>query len=148
MYTICPPLRLLHLLLRQVLWNTLIGAVSLGGKNNQQVQTAIAKQVKRYQKLLEAFSGSARLEAALMVHIQVTAEGFQAVSTKVLHPNCQGAHQVPAPMRHARLVVASSLIVAANNKYSVINCARQEPRGQSFNVLLVHRCIATRTRSC
>lgn len=55
----------------KVLWNVLIGAVPLGGKNHQQIQTAVAKQVKRYQKLLEAFSGSARLEAALMVHIQV-----------------------------------------------------------------------------
>lgn len=65
--------------LRQVLWNTLIGAVSLSGKNNQQIQTAIAKQVKRYQKLLEAFSGSARLEAALMVHIQVLPSLYSSV---------------------------------------------------------------------
>lgn len=83
----------------QVLWNTLIGAVPLSGKNNQQIQGAITKQVKKYQKLLEAFSGSARLEAALMIHIQVRA----------CMPTCGGpaafrrARGSPSQGRHSRL---------------------------------------------
>ena len=70
----------------------LIGAVPLGGKNHQQIQTAVAKQVKRYQKLLEAFSGSARLEAALMVHIQVP--------PPINRSNCWPLSSIPAC--HAR----------------------------------------------
>ena len=51
----------------------LIEAIPTVGKNTQQVRAAIQKQVKAYEKLLNAFCGSARVEASLIVHVQVRA---------------------------------------------------------------------------
>ena len=55
----------------QVLWNTLIGVIPLGGKNSQQIQGAVQKQIKTYQKLMEAFTSTSRAEQALINHVQV-----------------------------------------------------------------------------
>lgn len=55
----------------QVIWTVLIEAIPTVGKNTQQVRAAIQKQVKAYEKLLNAFCGSARVEASLIVHVQV-----------------------------------------------------------------------------
>ena len=57
----------------QVIWTVLIEAIPTVGKNTQQVRAAIQKQVKAYEKLLNAFCGSARVEASLIVHVQVRA---------------------------------------------------------------------------
>ena len=57
----------------QVIWTVLIEAIPTVGKNTQQVRAAIQKQVKAYEKLLKAFCGSARVEASLIVHVQVRA---------------------------------------------------------------------------
>ncbi len=54
----------------QVMWNTLISVIPLSNKSHSQIQKAIAGQVKKYQKLLDSFCGSVKLESALMVHIQ------------------------------------------------------------------------------
>ncbi len=54
----------------QVLWNTLIGVIPLGGKNSQQIQGAVQKQIKTYQKLMEAFTSTSRAEQALINHVQ------------------------------------------------------------------------------
>jgi hypothetical protein len=56
---------------RQVLWKTLIEALPLSGKNPNQIRTAISKQMSKYQKLLTSFCTTARLEAALLVDVQV-----------------------------------------------------------------------------
>ncbi|CAL5222709.1 g5112 [Coccomyxa viridis] len=55
----------------KVIWTVLIEAIPTVGKNTQQVRAAIQKQVKAYEKLLNAFCGSARVEASLIVHVQV-----------------------------------------------------------------------------
>ena len=49
-----------------------ISAVPTVGKNNQQIMAAMSKQVKQYHKLFDKYCGSARLEAVLLVHIQVS----------------------------------------------------------------------------
>ena len=49
----------------------LVEAIPTVGKNTQQIKGAILKQVKAYEKLLNAFCGSARVEASLVVHLQV-----------------------------------------------------------------------------
>ena len=49
----------------------LVEAIPTVGKNTQQIRAAILKQVKAYEKLLNAFCGSARVEASLIVHVQV-----------------------------------------------------------------------------
>ena len=54
-----------------MLWNTLIGVIPLGGKNAQQIQGAVQKQIKTYQKLMEAFTSTSRAEQALINHVQV-----------------------------------------------------------------------------
>lgn len=41
------------------------------GKNTQQIRGAISKQLKTYNKLLNQFCASARVEAVLINHIQV-----------------------------------------------------------------------------
>lgn len=56
----------------QVVWTVLIEAVPTTGKNAAQIKAAILKQVKAYKSLLSTFCSSARVEAALMVHVQVT----------------------------------------------------------------------------
>lgn len=55
----------------KVAWVSLMDALSLTGKNPQQVQFIVLKQVKTWHKLLAVVAHSARLEAALMVEIQV-----------------------------------------------------------------------------
>lgn len=55
----------------QVIWTVLIEAVPTTGKNAAQIRAAILKQVKAYKPLLATFCTSARVEAALMVHVQV-----------------------------------------------------------------------------
>ena len=55
----------------QVVWTVIMDAVPTGGKNGQQIVSAVAKQVKTYSKLLNAFSNTGRAEAALLVHMQV-----------------------------------------------------------------------------
>lgn len=57
----------------QVVWTVLVEAIPTVGKNTQQIKAAILKQVKAYEKLLNAFCGSARVEASLIVHVQVCA---------------------------------------------------------------------------
>lgn len=52
------------------MWNTLISVIPLSNKSHSQIQKAIAGQVKKYQKLLDSFCGSVKLESALMAHIQ------------------------------------------------------------------------------
>ena len=49
----------------------LVEAIPTVGKNTQQIRGAILKQVKAYVTLLAAFCGSARVEASLIVHVQV-----------------------------------------------------------------------------
>mmetsp|Transcript_4435 Transcript_4435/g.10718 ORF Transcript_4435/g.10718 Transcript_4435/m.10718 type:complete len:422 (-) Transcript_4435:199-1464(-) len=56
----------------KVVWGSLMKALNLTGKNQQQVQFMVLKQVKTWQKLIGAVANSARLEAALMVEIQVS----------------------------------------------------------------------------
>ena len=58
-------------LILQVVWTVLLDAVPTGGKNGQQIVSAVAKQIKTYVKLLNAFSTTGRAEAALLVHMQV-----------------------------------------------------------------------------
>ena len=53
----------------------LVEAIPTVGKNTQQIKGAILKQVKAYEKLLNAFCGSARVEASLIVHLQVRCPG-------------------------------------------------------------------------
>ncbi|KAK9908637.1 hypothetical protein WJX75_000787 [Coccomyxa subellipsoidea] len=55
----------------KVVWTVLIEAVPTTGKNAAQIKAAILKQVKAYKSLLSTFCSSARVEAALMVHVQV-----------------------------------------------------------------------------
>jgi len=55
----------------KVVWDALMGAHNLTGKNQQQVQFMLLKTVKTHHKLLEAVAHTARLEASLMVEIQV-----------------------------------------------------------------------------
>ena len=50
-----------------------ISAVPTVGKNNQQILSAMIKQIKQYKKLINTYCSSARLEAALLVHVQVSA---------------------------------------------------------------------------
>jgi hypothetical protein len=130
----------------QVLWNTLIGAVPLGGKNHQQIQTAVAKQVKKYQKLLEAFSGSARLEAALMVHIQV-------------HLQTSDQQLAAAQQLHAHPQQACLCAPQSPSSYSILTdhyCegTKQPAQGDKYvfypNLFwwCEGRCTAMRTRSC
>ena len=47
--------------------------IPLGGKNAQQIQGAVQKQIKTYQKLMEAFTKTARAEQALINHVQARA---------------------------------------------------------------------------
>ncbi len=56
----------------QVIWTVLIEDIPTVGKNTQQIRGAIVKQVKQYSKLLNQFCGSARVEAVLINHIQVS----------------------------------------------------------------------------
>mmetsp|Transcript_28976 Transcript_28976/g.81615 ORF Transcript_28976/g.81615 Transcript_28976/m.81615 type:complete len:421 (-) Transcript_28976:224-1486(-) len=56
----------------KVVWSSLMETLSLTGKNHQQVQFMVLKQVKVWSKLLGAVATSARVEAALMVEIQVS----------------------------------------------------------------------------
>jgi len=55
----------------KVVWNSLMDSLQLTGKNQQQVQFMVLKHVKAWHKLLATVASSARLEAALMVEIQV-----------------------------------------------------------------------------
>ena len=55
----------------QVVWTVLVEAIPTVGKNTQQIKSAILKQVKAYEKLLNAFCSSARVEGSLIVHLQV-----------------------------------------------------------------------------
>lgn len=55
----------------QLIWSVVISAVPTTGKNNQQIVAAMAKQIKAYQKLFNKFCGAARLEAILLLHVQV-----------------------------------------------------------------------------
>ena len=69
-----------------MLWNTLIGAIPLGGKNGQQIHGAIQKQIKTYQKLLEAFTTTSRAEQALINHVQARRQSLPSTSTAVGTP--------------------------------------------------------------
>ena len=46
-------------------------AVPTVGKNQQQIMSSTVKQIKTYKKLFDEFANTARLEAALLVHVQV-----------------------------------------------------------------------------
>ena len=48
----------------------LIDAVPTHGRNAQQITGAVGKQIKTYAKLLNEFTTTAKLEAALLVHVQ------------------------------------------------------------------------------
>jgi len=54
----------------QVVWSVLIDAVPTHGRNAQQITGAVTKQIKTYAKLLNEFTATAKLEAALLVHVQ------------------------------------------------------------------------------
>ena len=71
----CTEHRCDHCAASQVVWTVLVEAIPTVGKNTQQIKGAILKQVKAYEKLLNAFCGSARVEASLIVHLQVRGAG-------------------------------------------------------------------------
>jgi hypothetical protein len=77
----------------QVVWTVLIEAVPTTGKNAAQIKAAILKQVKAYKSLLSTFCSSARVEAALMVHVQVT---------HCLHPPCIQYVRVMTYVKHVQ----------------------------------------------
>ena len=49
----------------------LLDAVPTGGKNGQQIVSAVSKQIKTYSKLLKAFCSTRGAENALILHMQV-----------------------------------------------------------------------------
>ncbi|KAK9823766.1 hypothetical protein WJX72_005350 [[Myrmecia] bisecta] len=55
----------------KIIWTVLIDGLNLVGKNAQQITGAVLKQVRTYKALLTTFAATARLEAALIVHVQV-----------------------------------------------------------------------------
>jgi hypothetical protein len=55
----------------KTIWTVVMNAVPTVGKNQQQIMSATVKQIKTYKKLINAFANTARLEAALLVHVQV-----------------------------------------------------------------------------
>jgi len=55
----------------KVLWAVLIGAVNMTGKNQQQIAQALAKQIRTHKKLLAVYCTTARVEASLLVTVQV-----------------------------------------------------------------------------
>ncbi len=65
-----------------------IEALPMVGKNAQQIRAMVLRQVKAYKALLHAFCAGARVEAALMVHLQ-------ACAATPLQPS---AHSPAAPM--------------------------------------------------
>ena len=77
----------------QVVWTVLIEAVPTTGKNAAQIKAAILKQVKAYKSLLSTFCSSGRVEAALMVHVQVT---------HCLHPPCIQCERVMTCEKHVQ----------------------------------------------
>ncbi len=56
----------------QTIWTVIISAVPTVGKNNQQILSAMVKQIKTYKKVFDKFCTTARLEATLLVHVQVS----------------------------------------------------------------------------
>lgn len=52
-------------------WSSLIKSLSMAGKNQQQIQMAVLKQVKQYAKLLGSVCTSGKLELQLLVTVQV-----------------------------------------------------------------------------
>ena len=58
----------------QVIWTVVVDAVGTQSKNAIQITAAMGKQVKAYKPLFEEFCKSARVEAALIVHVQVPAD--------------------------------------------------------------------------
>jgi hypothetical protein len=66
----------------------LIEAIPTVGKNTQQIRAAILKQFKAYEKLLNAFCSSARVEASLIVHVQVG--GLPLCLHALYCPSCAG----------------------------------------------------------
>ena len=149
----------------QVLWNTLIGVIPLGGKNSQQIQGAVQKQIKTYQKLMEAFTSTSRAEQALINHVQVHAHpGFLALAARfalqlasilpwVHHPcacvrallsrhaNMWGATMSSASVKACALVQRHFCIM-----YPAA-CAMDDGLTPA-NAVLRCRCTATRTASC
>ncbi len=77
-----------------MLWNTLIGVIPLGGKNGQQIQGAIQKQIKTYQKLMEAFTTTSRAEQALINHVQARQPSLYSASMAVEPPRISEANAV------------------------------------------------------
>lgn len=55
----------------KVVWTVLMGSLNLTGKNQQQVTQAIIKQIRTHKKLISTYCSSARLEASLLVTVQV-----------------------------------------------------------------------------
>ena len=60
----------------QVVWSTLLDSIATGGKNGQQIISAVLKAIKTYRKLLKSFCKGTRAEAALVVHVQVSTVPF------------------------------------------------------------------------
>ena len=60
----------------QVVWSTLLDSIATGGKNGQQIISAVLKAIKTYRKLLKSFCKGTRAEAALIVHVQVSPASF------------------------------------------------------------------------
>ena len=53
-----------------MIWTVLVDALPMVGKNAQQIRAMVLRQVKAYKALLNTFCSGARVEAALMVHLQ------------------------------------------------------------------------------
>ncbi len=60
----------------QVVWSVLIDAVPTHGRNAQQITGAVTKQIKTYAKLLNEFTATAKLEAALSEGIASACPGW------------------------------------------------------------------------
>jgi hypothetical protein len=54
-----------------VVWTVVVDAVGTQSKNALQITAAVGKQVKTYNALFQEFCKSAKVEAALIVHVQV-----------------------------------------------------------------------------
>ncbi|KAJ9522813.1 hypothetical protein QJQ45_019789 [Haematococcus lacustris] len=55
----------------RVVWTSLMKAVNMGGKNQQQIMQAIVAKIKTYHKLLSTFATNGKLELGLLLVVQV-----------------------------------------------------------------------------
>lgn len=55
----------------RVIWVAIIASMNMTGKNQQQIMQGVVAKIKMYHKLLNAFSGSGKLELSLLVTVQV-----------------------------------------------------------------------------